>query len=166
MAYSVEFNRAHGIQDDQLELRFKRLRFIEEHIGADVCRNDPVIANGLALLRHGDVDIDQGMALLCRELSNGMRRLLSMLVDSSLRNPAPIVINGVPFETRPYGTEPIRCVCSEDVEPRWFICDSGPQRMSSIHCDHCRVSAGGSTREQAVQAWNNMQRNMREENRS
>lgn len=76
-------------------LRFKRLRFIREHIGEEVVRNDPVVASGLAAMDQSGMDVDQGMALLCRELSNGMRRVLSMLVDASFRNPAPVVIHGV-----------------------------------------------------------------------
>ena len=69
-----------GSDDDSLFLRFKRLRFIENHIGEDVLCNDPIVANGMALLRNGTADIDEGMALLCRTLSIGMRRYDPILI--------------------------------------------------------------------------------------
>lgn len=123
--------------EDRALVRWKRLRFIWEHIGADVVCANRVVYDALSSMFMNDEDVDKGMALLIRRLAGESKE-----ADDS---------------------KPMRCLCNEDVEPRWFICDTGRQRMSSIHCDHCRVSAVGSTREQSVQAWNNMQRNMRKE---
>lgn len=124
--------------DDRDLVRWKRLRFIWEHVGVDVISTNKVVYDALSDMFVNDEDVDKGMALLCRQLAS------DKVADS----------------------KPMRCVCCPDWEPRWFINDTLPTRTWSIHCDHCRVSAGGASRENAIQAWNNMQRNMRKEKRS